>query len=506
MNRSGFYSASNARRSLWHFLAGKLMSAASGIVFLVWVVRTTAPAEYGTYVALLALLEVFYLATGLGLSTMAQRYVAEFRLRAPHAQFRALLSTLVLRRMLFSVAGTLLVFFAWPVLMELVGLATPRDSRWWFAAWLVLGCGTRYLDEVLPALLQQGASQILNTAANLLRLAGLVALTVGGHVPSHLVLVQIEVGVAVFVLLAGLGVLHRLLRASESAADMVANHHNVVMWQVSLRFYVVQLLGQAWSPNMARLLVSRLAGAAQMAVFGFSQALVDMLRNYLPTYLLATWVRPLMVARWVATARLQPVMDMAGAVFKLSLITLAPCVGLLLFHGDNLARWISNGRYGDGVGVLLAALVVQLALQSLHLCLGMVCSTLERAAANVWATAACISALPLAWLLWPHLGLLAVPAALALAEVLWVLWVTVSLRRAGFAVALDAAGLGKVLFAGGLAGLAAATWPGASGLALMLPALLAGLVMLASCAWLKPLTAGERDLLAQIVPRRWLFL
>ena len=506
MSATGFYSAARARRSLLHFLGGKVLSALTGILFLIWVVRITPSTEYGFFVALLAIMEVFYLATGFGLSTMAQRYVAEYRVRASCAAFRRFVGTLVRRRLLAATLGAAVVVTAWPWLTSWLRLDMPLATRWWVGLWLVVGSSTRYLDEVLPALLLQGTSQLLSMLANLLRLLCMAGLGAAGLVTDHLVLVGIELGVACVAWVCGSWALHRYLLRSDGVAGGSDDHYNPVMWSVARRFFVVQLLGQAWSLNMARLLVSRLAGAAQTAAFGFSQALVDMLRNYLPSYLLATWVRPLMVARYVATGRVEPVLDMASAVFKLSLVTLVPFVGVLSIHGDGLVRWLSNGRYGEGAGPLMAALVALLALQSLHLCLGMICATLERAAANVWATAACVGALPLAWWLWPLLGLLAVPAALGVAEMVWVVWVAASLRRAGFAVALDWPGLAKVVVAGGMAAVAVSAWPPAAGPAVLWPVVVAVLVTLGACVLMKPLTAGERDLVAQVLPRRWLLL
>ena len=293
MKSADFYGAARARRSLFHFLGGKALSAVTGVVFLVCVVRATPAAQYGVFVVLLALLEVFYLASGFGLSTMAQRYVAEFRLRAPRAQFQGFVWMLMRRRLGLAVLGAALVGFLWPTLMGLLRLDLPTNTRGWVLLWLIVGCGTRYLDEVLPALLLQAASQLLSILTNLLRLGCLLAVTVLSMALDHQSLVIIELGVASVTGLCGLIWLRLYLLASAASAANTAAHHNPVMWAVSMRFFVVQLLGQGWSPNMARMLVSRIAGGAHTASFGFSLALVDMLRNYLPTYLLASWVRPL---------------------------------------------------------------------------------------------------------------------------------------------------------------------------------------------------------------------
>ncbi len=499
----GYYTGGRARRSLLHFGLGKLSSALLGVLLLIWLVRLLPAREYGSYIALLALLEIFYLLSGLGLSTLAQRYVAEFRLKAPARQFGRFLRGLVLRRAGQASAGALLLGLALPQLAQWWGLPLAPGVQWLFAAWLISGSLTRYMDELLPALLLQGVTQGLNALANLLRLGAIAAWVHAGTALDHRLLVSLELGVSCLIALAGAVALWRHLRLHPGAADGPL-HHNAEMMRVARRFYLVQVLGQLWSGNAAKLLVTRLAGVGQTALFGFCLAMVDMLRNYLPAYMLANWVRPLMVAQYLQTRSIVPVAEMANAIFKLSLIGLLPFAAFFLNHGDAFAGLVSKGRYSEGAGLLLAALVLMAVLQCLHIVVGMVSTTLERAGANIWATALGALALPLAWLLHGLLGLPGVVLAFSLADACWSALVLYALSRQGLTLPVDWAGNARILLAGLLAAALLAVLPAPPGWWLLGLLLLAAALVMGLLVLLKPLRAPERALLQRVLPARWI--
>lgn len=495
-----FYSGAHARRSLWQFLAGRGVAAMLGLLWLLWLVRTLPAAEYGTYVALVALVEIFYLASGFGLSTLAQRYVAEHRLHAPARQFRRFIGGLLLWRLAFGLGGALLLALGLAPLLQWWGVALAPGAQVGFLAWLVAGSLSRYLDELFPALLLHGMSQGLAALGNALRLA--FAAVGGASVASHAALVWLELALATLSAGVGLLLLAAYLRRHPGAADG-ALHGQPGMWAVARRFYVVQLLGQAWSGNAARLVVSRLAGSTATAGFGFCLALAEMLRNYLPAYLLANWLRPLMVARYLEQRSLVPVMQMANAVLKVSWLAVLPFAAFFVSHGDALAGWISGGRYGEGSGPLLALLVLWVALQCLHLIVTMITATLEQATPNLWATALACGTLPLAVPLVPWAGAAAVAAMLVLAEAAWVCFVLAWMRRRGQALAFDAAGCARIVALAAAAALVLALMPAAEGAWLAIPLLAACGLVWAGCLVLRPFAADELALMQRAMPARW---
>lgn len=500
-----YYSAARARRSLWQFLLGKLLAALAGLAWLIWLVRSAEPAQYGAYVAAMALVEIFYLATGMGLSTRAQRYVAEWRIRARPPAFRRFVMRLLAQRLLFAAIGAGLLAIGLPALLGALGLHLSPAARVALLLWLVAGSLTRQLDEVFPALLLQGASQALSLGANLLRLLAALLWTLQASHPSVEGLLMLEAGAALLLGALGLLLLARALRDAQADPGATDEHDNPARPAVERRLYLVQLLGQAWSGNTARLLVTQLAGAAQAAALGFAGSLAETLRNYLPAYLLAHWLRPLMVARWSQSRQMAPLALIANAVLKLSLLVLAPLLAYLPLRGDELAAWLSGGRYGPGMAALFGALMLWLLLQCAHVLLSIVTATVERTRANLAATALGCMFLPAAWLCGER-GASTVVLLLCIAEVLWIGLVGLALARAGLALRWQLAGLLKLAAAVGLSAAALMLLPPLPGAATLAALALSAALVLLVAMLLKPLNGEERELLATVLPRRWLMI
>lgn len=505
MGDRNHYSLARAKRSLLHFGIGKAASAALGIVFLVLSVRILPTADYGAYVALIAFLELFYIVTGFGLSTIAQRYVAEFRMRAHPVHFRRFVGGLFTLRIVFAAFASGIVLAIAPFLLAAFELPLDRDAQWLVSILLVLGSCTRYLDEIFPSLLQQAYTQGLFFLSNVLRATVLASAAFSGGTGFGFVdMLYLELGASLVAAVLGASLLVRYLKTDTQVGDH-AVYSNQRMWPVALRFYFVQLIGQTYGPNVIKLLLSRMLGIAQTAVFGFLQAIADMIRNYMPAYLLATWVRPLMVARYVERRDMREVSAMANVVTKLSIIGVTPFAAFFATHGDAFAGWISAGKYNEAAAVwtILMALV---AMQSIHNVMSMVTVTVERASANVIATMACCLALPLAIILSPVYGLVGVASAMVLAECLWVGIVWTSLNRNGLTVHFDLWGIGRIIAAGLM--IAALLLPvariGIDGWYLLPLLALSGIGMLAILALLKPFTGEERVIIGKLIPPRFI--
>lgn len=497
------YSLARARRSLMHFGIGKVASAGFGLVSLILAVRLLSPADYGTYVALIAVLEIFYLVTGLGLSTVAQRYVTEHRIKSHPVHFRRFVIRILLLRLLYALLGAMALLAAADFLLQLCAIELASEVQWIFGALLVFGSGTRYLDEILPALLLQAYTQGLLVAGNIARVLvlGTAAMLGAGFGYGELLLTELLI--SILTLLGGASLLWRYLAIDRLLSGGDAPHENPLMWRVALRFYLVQLFGQVYGPNAMKLLLSRVLGLAQTAAFGFCQALVDMIRNYLPAYLLATWVRPLMVSRYLERNNLGEISMMANMVFKLSLMGVAPFAAFFSVYGDGFSTWISSGKYSEA-GTVLTLLSLLAALQSLHVVLGMFTTTVERPGASVIATLACCIALPLAAWLARTWGLAGMAMTMILAECQWIAIVWVLLARDGLRFSLDLHGTAKIIAA---ALVAAAAMQGVSGFVGMgattlLPLALATLIVLGVAALLKPFRGTERELIGRLIPSR----
>jgi len=502
VNTPAHYSTQRAKRSLWHFLLGKGCSAGVGIAVLLLSVRILTPGDFGRFVAAMAFLEIFYLATGFGLSAIAQRYVAEFRVKAGGQQFTGFLVGMLTRRLAFATAGALLVAgvaTAWAVSDA---PALPVEISPAFLALLIAGCMTRYLDEVFPALLLQGYTQGLVLAAHCLRLAGLTLLPKFGITVGFTEIILIELSAALVCSLGGALLLWRYL-ASESDQNSCDYHDNPRMWPVARRFYLVQLLGQAWSPNAGKLIVSERLGLAVTASYGFIQSLTDMARNYLPAYLLANWMRPLMVSRFLKQGDLLEVNAMASLMFKLSLMCIVPLAAFFLAWGDRFVEWLSGGKFTEG-SALLTGFCVLLACQCLHAVLTMITATVERPEASVVATVASCVALPLAWFGANALGAIGVVWAMVVGEGIWIATVILLLRRRSLLITVDPLGTAKIILSVLPAYILATQLPATlHTMHLAIIGLsLSGLTVLAINAILKPFLAAERAFVTRLVPAR----
>ena len=503
---SGHYSTGRARRSLLQFAVGKGLSAIVGIAVLLLSVRMMATGEFGLYVAAIAFVEIFYLATGFGLSTIAQRYVAEFRLKADGKQFAGFLNGIMLRRILYALAGAAAVGAAGALWASAGKVTPPAVQLPVFYALLVLGCITRYADEIFPALLLQGYTQGLLLASHLLRLGGLVACMAMNLTVGFEQMLLIEVAASLACSLGSLLLLRRYLATDLPASGISTPYANPLMASVAGRFYVVQLLGQLWGPNTGKLIVVERLGLVATAAYGFVQSITDMLRNYLPAYLLSSWVRPLMISRYLARGDLQEVNAMASLMFKLSLMCIVPAAAFFLAGGDVFVALASGGKVTEGA-VLLAAFCVLLALQCLHVVISMITVTVERANASVVATLAACAAFPLSIAGAVSLGSAGVVAGMAAGECVWVATVLVLLRREGLRIRLDARGSLLIMLS------ALPAYAAVKLLAMVTPALsplwftvfglsLSGLLVLAVNALWKPFVAVERSFIVRLVPER----
>lgn len=504
MSSMPHYSAARARRSLAHFAVGKGFSALAGISVLLLAVRLMAASDFGLYVAAIAFLEIFYLATGFGLSTVAQRYVAEFRLKAGNVQFASFVRAMLWRRLLYALAGTLTVGAA-AALWHATGRPLPQAALApAFYALLVFGCLTRFMDEIFPALLLQGYTQSLLLAAHLMRLGGLGVFALQGRAVNFEQMLSIELVAVIVCSLGGMLLLWRYLARDHGAQEAGAPHQNLQMRGVARRFYFIQLVGQLWGPNSGKLIVAERLGLATTAQYGFVQSITDMLRNYLPAYLLSTWVRPLMVSRYLDRRDLREVDAMASLIFKLSLMCIVPVAAFFLVQGDAFVRWASGGKFSEGTH-LLAAFCLLLALQCLHIVIGMITLTVERPRASVVATVAACAAFPLSIAGAAAFGAPGVVAGMAVGECIWIGLAISLLRREGLDIRLDVRGSLKILLTLAPAYLAVMLVPAtfAPVLASVAGLGLAGVVVLAINAVWKPFVAAERSFIHRLVPARF---
>jgi len=435
---SGDYSLARARTSLLHFGAGKLVSAVTGLAVLLLTIRLAPADAFGAYVTVMAITEIFYLVSGLGLSYFVQRYVPELRIRAPDSQFRRQLWRLLLWRGALALAFALPLCLLFPWWGRWLELPVSLALTLLIGGGVVLGSLMRYFDELLQSLLLQGWVQIQTVLRNCLRLLMLAIAWRGLLMLNLSLLVAIEVLVAAAAVLGACWMQASYLRRPRepSAATSTTEHLMPDAWSQSLRFYAAQVLGQAYSGNAIKLVVNAVAGLQGAAVFGFAYSITGILRTYSPAFLLGGWVRPLMVSRFVQRGHADDLKPITRLVVSLSLVGLLPFLLVFFVFGSEIAALFGKGRYPDGA-TLLAPMVAVVCLQAVHAVLGMVCAAVERTNYVLMATTVCLVSLPIAYAFTRFAGLPGAVAALLLGEVMWIGTVLAllahRLRQRGFA-------------------------------------------------------------------------
>lgn len=496
------YSLARAKQSLWRFIFGKAGSAVSGVALLIVLIRSVDRADYGLYVAVIALLEIFYLVTGIGLSSFAQRYIPEFRMRASRRRLTRVIGAALAIRVVFAGGSVLLLGLVVESVLRYFDAEGAIVSLYVIGWLLVMGCIGRYLDEIFGALLMQGIIQGLLMMRSLLKLALLGVLLIGTSPIAANHLFQMELAVMTLSVVIGIWILARYLRMheSDSAGD---TYTSPKMVSVSLRFYLVQVMGQIYGLDILKLMIAKTLGVGQTAAFGVSQSLVEMIRNYLPAHLLASWIRPLVVSRYVARADYGDLALFVSLALKLNLFGIVPLVVFFSATGNEFGTTVSGGKYPD-IGHLLAWLAVLLAFQTVHLVLNIVTMAMERAGANIYATFLSCVGLPAALFFLPRVGAVGAVWGLILAEGIWCIYVWSSLSRGHIPISVGPRGILCILAAG--AGSYVATVVVTAEVAPLYAcarnALLIALVYLGVTAWMKPFTDKERDLLSRFVPRR----
>jgi O-antigen/teichoic acid export membrane protein len=351
----------------------------------------------------------------------------------------------------------------------------------------------------------QGLSQGLSVARLFIKLmVALYLMVTSGHI-SFMDVLLLEVGATLASVVCGHVVLAHGLRKDASSTASARPYVSKSMWAVALRFYLVQVVGQAYGPNVTRLMIGRILGLTQTATFGFAQSVADMLRNFLPAHLLAGWIRPLMVSRYLTSRNLDDLANAANLVLKLNLMGVVPLTVFFLLRGDAFASWVSAGKYGHA-GLLLALLTIMIGLQTIHLLFSIITITLEQARASLVATLLAAATLPLQVALIAYYGTTGACVGLLVSEAAWLSSASYLLAKNQIQLTWDLKGTMKIVCSGIFAGLGVwmlgfdspKLWD------LCASGLVVGVVFLASSILLKPLRNPERELIQGMVPKRFI--
>jgi len=446
------YSHARLRRGVAHFLWGKASSALLNFCGFLLVARLLEPLDYGRYVALISLVELCLNLSSFGLDWVSTRYIPEFRVQGSGAQLvRFVVRLTVLQACLLAATASALAFCAVP-LAELLGLSSSVNAMRLYALYLLLEGLSRVLrDQMLSQLLLQGRAQLALVLRHLLwvSLCGAIWISRGRadiQTVACLEIAATALGLAIAVY--GLG---RALRAAsqEVPAPQVGWCPPQIREVRSLAFnsYLGFLLNIPARPQMITLLIARVAGVEVAGIYGFARNLTDQVLRFLPAELLLGFIRPVLIAKYVASRDFGSLNKQTNALLTISLLVLMPLVALAVGQGQLVVQVLGAGRFPGG-GVLLAVMLLSLVVFSHRRILEFISNVVSMP--EIVSGASVV--LPLVFLLVGlvlalKLPIWCVPMVSLMAEVVFGLLVVHFLRKQGFNYILPLSSAAKLLLA-----------------------------------------------------------
>jgi O-antigen/teichoic acid export membrane protein len=493
------YRAGAVRGSLVAFLVGRGVSAVLTFTAFALAARVLPLVQYGIYVTALATLETGLALATAGLDWVAARLLPEYRLHGGgRATARAVGALVGAQVLLYAgvAAGAYAGAAYWGRLLRLE--AAEAILPWVAALLVVEGAARIFRDQMLGALMRQGAGQLGQSFRSGLLVVWLGMDWLAPRTITALEMMQYELLAAVAGAVVGGGLLVRelwRLRHLPPAPRWVAPKVRH-LFALAIHMYFNHVLALVYGANVLALLLARMLGAEAVALFGFGNGFAQQVRRYLPTDLLQNVVRPTLFAFFSRTRDFPALMMRLCLWLKSSLIMVMPIVVYLVAFGEHAAG-ILGGEQFRGAWPVLAVLLLGAGASALR-------RVVELASNAVMASALCVKAG--IWLLaMPVLtililmgggGLLPVVALTVVAEVFYGWRVIAGLRKRGYVFPFDWGGGVRLLLWSGCASLVL-RWTAeilpfdvAASLALCLA--VSGIAIFAA----RPLTAAESEMVA----------
>ncbi|MGZ5007671.1 MAG: lipopolysaccharide biosynthesis protein [Methylobacter sp.] len=401
MSNASPYSGAVLKRSAVHFLIGKVVSAVLTLTILLWLVRLLTVAEYGTYVALVAGVELALVITSFGLPWIAARYFPEFRMHANGKQLARFTWQIIALIWLFVISGATLIFIAMPWLLVPMKLGQQIDVARLYLLVLVVEGSRRNMQEcILEPLLQQAQAQFSQVLRNLALLACLGVMVIQDTVDlQHVVLAELA-GTT----LGSASVLYGVIRYLRMHRDLPGAEgwrppRWLDMWRTARHMYLSCLVNMTYSQPAFIFLTQRFLGVETTALFGFLLNLYGQIYRYLPANLLFGLIRPKLIASYVGEGGMAQLMRNANLVGKMSLFVLMPLLVFAWLTGGELLSLLSGGKFTQS-GYYLGGMLLMLIPLSQRQILETVAVACGQSHLCFWGSMFGILTLPLAyWLL-----------------------------------------------------------------------------------------------------------
>ncbi len=500
---SNHYTKAAVRTSLLHFIFGKAFNGIISLLTLIMLARWMAPDAYGVYIAFLALQISLLAVSSLGIETTAERFLPELRTHHADSELLGFVMAAMVARLGTLLVLVLIAWFAAQPITALIGLEQYSDI---FRIWIVV-IGLTGMFSFTVALLEAMLHQ--RHAQRCISIYVFIKFMLIGLANQHLHL-DIEVLVHIELIATGMAALvsawalvqHFPTNGIQNGWQMVLENRKR-MKHFAIFNYTAQIVFQLFNAQIMKLLVTKLLGVLQAASYGFAYSLTETVQRYLPAVLLLRLIKPVFVNRYVKTRDFRLLNEMARIILKLNLLILAPIIVFSAMFGSDLLAILSNDKYGDAHWILVGLLAL-LVPASHQLVLSLLAGTLEKNAMQLYAGIASCVAFPCALLFIPEWGPMGAMMASAVSSVVYNIFATIYLRRAGFDYRPDVRGVGVFVLAGiALYGLSLGLQIVLSGWAGITTVLLLGsATYLILVRVMSAFTHEERALLNSILPKR----
>lgn len=432
-------SAYSRRRTISNakiFVAGKLFSAGLSIAWLGWLVRLLDLGNYASYVAAMASLEAGIALSSFGVEWLLLRFVPEY---VTHGAQRRL-GDLIVKALAVRVLGSLFAIAVGAVAVLLWGVPVAlADGGLGLCLALLLlteACMRLLRENALESMGRQGFTQIGIVLRTALLMCGVAWSLHGNETLDVRRLLWVEFAASALTLMYAAGALFHVLRSGRQVAAPNGGDWQPPLFGQAFKMgwsnYLSSLVSFPLSLQALVLMVSSVGGAAQaVAGFGFMVRILEIMRGYLPALLLMNVLRPRFIGLFVRSGSLSAVAREAGLASRLSVLTVAPLIGILAVYGDVLLALASGGKIASGQAVM-AALCMTLMVRVHRQITVVLVNCVEQGRLLMVAAGLALLVLPLAWWL-AVIGHAEAAALLAVAwdECVWVLVMVLGLRRGG---------------------------------------------------------------------------
>lgn len=505
------YGKRAVRRSFRHFLFGKGFKIAGTLVTLLLLARWLETTEYAAYISLRALIEVGRTITTIGVTGVLLRFLPELRAVGNNrAAYRLLFYGMGLR--IFTI---LVLFLATLPFIGSLGVTFNLADWAWLIPWvLVVGAldyTTYTLSGALESFLWQKEAQYSLAFGNFAQLSVLLTLFYLGPLTLPAVILAEGLGLALALVCLVIGLYRRWSLDEERAIGDLGwlRLHIARMIRFGAWMFGMSVTSIAYGPGPNRLLAAHYLPATEVATFGFAGQIANLARRFMPTRLIATMIKPILLARFTVSGDFERLVDNINLIYRINFSILIVPIGMLLVSGNAVFNWMTAGKYGSAAA-LLAGLLLILVSESMRLLLGLIAQAVEKnqimVGTNLVQSGSLLLAVPLVGTVGPWAIVFANLCGTVVANILIVLW----LRRWGYVFSLRwvpllaVAGYGAVaVLVGRLSAGTFASWLDG---ALIAPAAI-GLLTFSSVFfllfwWRPPFSEEELRLVTSVVRRK----